>query len=350
MLLALLAVAVGTQSATALPGPADTPSSARGHGGAPTLHSRIQTVNAQLQRLSRRSDQLDEQLNVAAAAVRSAQRTARQAEQAAAQAQARYLAAHARFLQAVTQQYEGGTSASIGTLLTSNTPQGYLDSLSLSHYLATDFAGTVRTEQAAHAQAGQAASQATAALSAARTKQAALARRRSAVHAEQQRFQKVLDTLTARQRRQRARALAAAQAHASAQTHPTHPTLAPTGPVSGSVQRVVSFAEAQVGKSYSYGASGPDSYDCSGLTMASWAQAGVHLPHSAAEQYNYGTHVSYSQLQPGDLIFLYHPIGHVELYVGHDLAVSAADPAQGVVYVHPSQDMADYSGATRLAG
>jgi len=120
--------------------------------------------------------------------------------------------------------------------------------------------------------------------------------------------------------------------------------------VAGSVQRVIAFAEAQVGKTYAFGAAGPDAYDCSGLTMAAWVQVGVQLPHSAAEQYNYGTHVAYSQLQPGDLIFLYSPIGHAELYVGHDLAVSAANPFTGIVYVHPSQDMADYAGATRLTG
>jgi cell wall-associated NlpC family hydrolase len=83
--------------------------------------------------------------------------------------------------------------------------------------------------------------------------------------------------------------------------------------------------------------------------MQAWAQAGVSLPHSASGQYNYGTHIAYSQLQPGDLIFLYSPIGHVEIYVGNDLAVSAADPAEGILYVHPSQDMADYVGATRLS-
>ena len=81
--------------------------------------------------------------------------------------------------------------------------------------------------------------------------------------------------------------------------------------------------------------------------MASWQQAGVSLPHQASAQYNVGTHVSYDQLQPGDLIFLYQPISHVEIYVGPDLAVSAADPAMGIVYVHPSQDMGDYVGATR---
>jgi cell wall-associated NlpC family hydrolase len=354
-LLALVAITIGSRPAAAQPGPADNHGrkpSGTANGVDPHLRHRIQTVNAQLDRLARRNDQLDEQYNVAAAAVRSALRSAQRAEQAAGQAAALYRAAHARFLQAVTQQYEGGPNASLGTLLTSDTPQSYLDSLSLSHYLACDFADTVRAEQAAHARAGQAADDAATALAAARAKQAALASRRSALHAELHRFHRVLDTLSARQRRERAhaRAVAAAAAQGELHGHQRASALGPVGPVSGTVQRVIAFAEAQVGKSYSYGASGPDAYDCSGLTMASWAQVGVHLPHSAAEQYNYGTHVSYSQLQPGDLIFLYSPIGHVELYVGHDLAVSAADPSMGIVYVHPSQDMADFTGATRLTG
>jgi cell wall-associated NlpC family hydrolase len=119
---------------------------------------------------------------------------------------------------------------------------------------------------------------------------------------------------------------------------------------SQAIATVLKAALAQVGKPYGWGADGPNAYDCSGLTMAAWRRAGVHLPHSAAAQYGYGTHVAYSELQPGDLIFLYSPIGHVELYVGNDLAVSAADPSIGIVCVHPSRDMADYAGATRLTG
>ena len=74
-------------------------------------------------------------------------------------------------------------------------------------------------------------------------------------------------------------------------------------------QAAVQFALDQVGKPYVCGAAGPDAYDCSGLTMASWQQGGVSLPHSAADQYNYGHHVSFDQLQPGDLMFFYQPIG-----------------------------------------
>jgi cell wall-associated NlpC family hydrolase len=110
----------------------------------------------------------------------------------------------------------------------------------------------------------------------------------------------------------------------------------------------VAFAIQQVGKAYVFAGSGPDAYDCSGLTMAAWAQGGVSLPHNAAEQATLGTSVSASELQPGDLVFLYQPISHVEIMVGPDLAVSAANEALGVRYVHPSQDMQDWAGAVRL--
>ncbi len=96
-------------------------------------------------------------------------------------------------------------------------------------------------------------------------------------------------------------------------------------------QTAVNFALAQVGKPYVYAGSGPNVYDCSGLTMASWAAAGIKLPHNAAAQFAYGTHVApdVADLQPGDLIFMYHPIGHVTIYIGNGLMVSA--PATGRV-------------------
>jgi cell wall-associated NlpC family hydrolase len=359
--LVVVLVTAITAPAAATPGPSGPAHAPAGAShGDPHLTHRIHSVDAALARLSRHGEHLDEQYDVAAAAVTTAQQSARQARQAAQLAAAQYQAAHQRFVAAMTQQYEGGTSPSIGALLSSSTPQNYLDSLSITDYLAKQFAATVDAEQAAHQRAGQAAAQAATAAAAAKAKQATLATRRTALKQQTQRVRALLDTLTARQRRERAhaRAVAAAKARAALSVPQpsvggpaqSAPTPGPSGPVSGDVARVVAFAEAQVGKSYGYAASGPDSYDCSGLTMAAWAQAGVQLPHSAAGQYDYGTHVSYNQLEPGDLIFLYSPIGHVELYVGHDLAVSAADPAEGVVYVHPSDDMGDYVGATRLSG
>jgi cell wall-associated NlpC family hydrolase len=101
-------------------------------------------------------------------------------------------------------------------------------------------------------------------------------------------------------------------------------------PVSGRAAAAVHFAMAQVGKAYVYGAAGPNAYDCSGLTMAAWGAAGVGLPHSSSAQYNSGTHISASQLQPGDLVFYYHPISHVGMYIGNGMIVNAENPSAGV--------------------
>jgi cell wall-associated NlpC family hydrolase len=113
-------------------------------------------------------------------------------------------------------------------------------------------------------------------------------------------------------------------------------------------QAAINYATAQLGKPYVTDAAGPGSFDCSGLTMRAWQAGGVSLPHNAAAQYGYGTHVAFSALQPGDLIFLYQPIGHVEIYVGNNLAISAPEPGDHVKYVDIRTLGNDYTGATRL--
>ena len=107
----------------------------------------------------------------------------------------------------------------------------------------------------------------------------------------------------------------------------------------------VAYAKAQVGKSYVWGATGPDSFDCSGLTMAAWQQAGVSLPHNSQAQYSSGPQVSESELQPGDLVFYYSPISHVGIYIGTGQVVNALNPGSGV-QISGLHDM-PYVGAVR---
>ena len=97
----------------------------------------------------------------------------------------------------------------------------------------------------------------------------------------------------------------------------------PPAPSGGGAAAAVRYAYAQIGKPYAYGAAGPNAFDCSGLTMMAWRQAGIALPHSAAGQYGIGRHISRSELQPGDLIFRYSPISHVAIYVGNGLQIAA---------------------------
>jgi len=92
---------------------------------------------------------------------------------------------------------------------------------------------------------------------------------------------------------------------------------APVPSPAGGASTAIAWAQREIGKPYVWAAAGPDSFDCSGLMMFVWGNAGVSLPHSAQGQYDVTTHVSVSQLQPGDLVFYDSPvIGHVGIYVG----------------------------------
>jgi len=129
---------------------------------------------------------------------------------------------------------------------------------------------------------------------------------------------------------------------------PRPPAPAPTGPappVKSCAAAAVNPAKGQLGKPYVYGAAGPDSFDCSGLTMYAWRTGGVGLPHSAEMQYNAIAHISVSQLQPGDLVFFYTPIEHVGIYVGGGQMIEA--PYTGAVVHYASIYRPELVGAGR---
>ena len=99
----------------------------------------------------------------------------------------------------------------------------------------------------------------------------------------------------------------------------------------------IEFAYDQLGESYVYGATGPDTWDCSGLVQASWAAAGVSLPRSSSEQATMGVAVSMDDIQPGDLV---HWPGHIGMYVGNGNFIHAPHTGD-VVKISPI----DYMGS-----
>ncbi|MEV8549567.1 NlpC/P60 family protein [Streptomyces glaucescens] len=91
-------------------------------------------------------------------------------------------------------------------------------------------------------------------------------------------------------------------------------------------EKALAFARAQIGKPYVWGATGPGSYDCSGLTQAAWKAAGVTLPRTTYDQVTSGTTVSLSAARPGDLVFFYDDVTHVGLYIGNGMMIHAPKP------------------------
>jgi cell wall-associated NlpC family hydrolase len=115
--------------------------------------------------------------------------------------------------------------------------------------------------------------------------------------------------------------------------------------VSGNAGVAVRYAYGAIGKPYAWAADGPDSYDCSGLTLASWRAAGTSLPHNAAMQWDVVSHISRSSLRPGDLVF-YSGLGHVAIYVGNSQVIHA--PTFGETVRLASVDMMTPYGYGRV--
>lgn len=112
-------------------------------------------------------------------------------------------------------------------------------------------------------------------------------------------------------------------------------------------QKAVAFAKAQIGDRYAYGGTGPNSWDCSGLTGGAWKAAGVALPRTSQQQYNAGRKVAKADLKPGDLIFYYSGRSHVGIYVGGGQIVHSSRPGTPVQQV--SVNLMPYNGAVRPA-
>jgi cell wall-associated NlpC family hydrolase len=123
---------------------------------------------------------------------------------------------------------------------------------------------------------------------------------------------------------------------------------APAAAANGATQRAVDTALAQVGDPYSWGATGPNAFDCSGLTSFSYKAAGVTIPRTSKAQSTFGTPVSKANLQPGDLVFFYSPVSHVGMYIGNGQMVHA--PSSGsTVKVVKVDSMPSFAGARRVA-
>ena len=119
--------------------------------------------------------------------------------------------------------------------------------------------------------------------------------------------------------------------------------------VSGRSGKALQYALKQIGDKYVFGAAGMTTWDCSGLTMRAFQNAGVSLPHSSRAQYSYGKSVKRSELKAGDLVFFGRPISHVGIYIGGGKMVHAPRSGSRVKIASAANlGRKPYIGARRL--
>lgn len=301
------------------------------------VQRRVDALNAKVEAIAERYNDSTIEL---AAANRKAARA--QARVRAAQAQ---LAAIRKSMSGVAAAaYRSGGADQFVTLVSTSTPQTFLDRASSLDRIAASQSAQLsaaatarhrldavsqelRREQAAQARVSRALSSAKAEIQSALDQQ-----------------QRLLSGLKAAERRQLAAARAAARA-ASVRASRTRHYETYTGPASGRAAVAVQEAYRKLGSPYKWAAAGPDRFDCSGLTMWVWGKAGVSLPHSSRAQYSGGRKVSRGDLEPGDLVFYGSPIHHVGIYIGGGRMISA--PQTGDVVKIQNAFRSDYVGAVR---
>jgi cell wall-associated NlpC family hydrolase len=287
--------------------------SAGGSAGAapkPTLsqvQTRLSALNTKAENLDQRYDQIQQELT-------SANQRLKLVTAESARYQAKFKAERIQVAQIAALAYEDGNMTSVAALLTSGNAQTILNQSSILLQLSSDNNAQMSQFIAAAknlASAQQAAKHAKAAIFGLRAK---LTSERSANNATIAQQKTLLAQLT------------------PVQQAPTGPGGTPPpsgggggvykGPTGTQAEKAVAFAYAQLGKPYQFGGTGPGSYDCSGLTQAAWAAAGISIERTSEDQWASLPHVSTSDLQPGDIL-VFAGASHVGIYVGDGMLIDA---------------------------
>ncbi|SOD87151.1 NlpC/P60 family protein [Streptomyces sp. Ag109_G2-15] len=229
---------------------------------------------------------------------------------------------------ATAQYRSGGIDSSVQLFLSSN-PDDFLDKASTLDQLSSQQVEALQKIQDKQRELAQERAEATDKLKDLAATRTELGNKKKEVQGKLAEAQKLLNTLTAKEKA----ALAAEQARAN-RSSTERVDLGDDSSASNRAAAAFSAAQSKIGSPYVYGASGPSSFDCSGLTSWAYAQAGVTIPRTSEAQANIGAHLSESQLQVGDLVFFYGDLHHVGLYAGNGQVLHA--PHTGAVVRYES--------------
>lgn len=336
----------------------------------------IATSQAQLDQLNVQAEAASERFNKGRIDLEAAQRAADATQAALAQQDVEVATLRTQIGAFAAQAYRtGGPASQLGLWTSQGSAQAILNGLSMLDAVAQRQSEAMSALNAAHARQQIAATAAKAAAGQAASVLAALDADRQSVVDAATRGQQVLAALqaqqaqlvaaakdaAARQAAQQAAASLAAQAAGASTSlaafraqgsQPSASAAIGAATASGSQAAAVAVRTAlgQLGKPYVFGAAGPGSFDCSGLTMFAYAAAGISLPHYTGSQYAVGRRVGLSELQPGDLVF-FDGLGHEGMYIGNGMMVHAphsGDVVRTVAIAGYWQSV--FVGAVRVTG
>ena len=323
VLTALLAVASGVAVYSGTAGAAPQPTIDQ-------VQAQVNSLQAKVDNIGERYDQASQQLSAAKTRLTQVNKEA---------AQAHFNTARAQLVQVAVANYMDSNQTSVLGLLTSGNPSAVLGQASLVEQVAgmhneqaSQFLGYAQqlssvVSQRQRTEEGMAAVQ------------SQLAGQKNSIAKLLASKKSTLDSLTAEQQAQ----VVATTVGASGTTQASY-----SGPTNTQAGQAVAFAYAQLGKPYVWGATGPDSYDCSGLVQAAWAAAGVSIPRITYDQWAALPHISSSSLEPGDLLF-YAGESHVAMYVGNGYIIDAPQTGLDVEKIPQNTDWyaANFDGAVR---
>ncbi|MEU3906122.1 NlpC/P60 family protein [Streptomyces goshikiensis] len=308
-------------------------------------------VKAEVDRLYEEAEAATEQYNGAKEKADEAQRALTTLRDETARRTDRLNDARRALGSLAANQYRAGNLGPAVQLATAQDPQDYLDRAAFMSRTGDRGAAEIASVRRRLDEVGKLRAQAGGKAADLRARQDELARHKAAVEEKLSAARRLLARLTAEERaayeaRSAGNPAGTADGRPAAGSSPAGPAAQTPPPADGSrAARAVSFAYGAIGRPYVWGATGPGSFDCSGLTQAAWRSAGVSLPRTTYTQINVGRRVPRDQLAPGDLVFFYSGVTHVGLYVGNGQMIHAPRPGS-TVRLAPVDSM-PWAGASR---
>jgi cell wall-associated NlpC family hydrolase len=268
-----------------------------------------------LEKLNRQVDQLVQKYDQVGEDLKAAKKKLAVSRAAARKEQASFEEMRQKIAQMAATAYKTGDSGDVTGFLAASNPQAVLDQAAVFAHLSENRASQLSQFLAAAQRMQREQAQAKSAYD-------EVAKKAKQLHEQKQTVERSI----AKQRKL-VQSLGASSPSSGGSIGGTY-----NGPATGNARKALEYAYAQLGKAYEYGAAGPNTFDCSGLTMMSWRNGGVSLPRTTYTQYSATKRVAFSDLQPGDLIF-FNNLGHMGMYVGGGKMIHAPRTGKNVEIV-----------------